>query len=70
MLGTFAGDVTLTFGARGGVYIMGGIVPKIYEIFRHSHFRERFNWARPLPPIFVHRPDLCGGASLSRPFWD
>ena len=44
MLGTFAGDVALTFGARGGVYIMGGIVPKIYEIFRHSHFRERFEF--------------------------
>lgn len=44
MLGTFAGDVTLTFGARGGVYIMGGIVPKIYEIFRNSHFRERFEF--------------------------
>ena len=29
MLGTFAGSVALTFGARGGVYIMGGIVPKI-----------------------------------------
>jgi glucokinase len=44
MLGTFAGDVTLTFGARGGVYIMGGIVPKISEIFRHSAFRERFEF--------------------------
>ena len=44
MLGTFAGDVALTFGARGGVYIMGGIAPKIYEIFRHSHFRERFEF--------------------------
>jgi glucokinase len=44
MLGTFAGDVALTFGARGGVYIMGGIVPKICEIFRHSAFRERFEF--------------------------
>jgi glucokinase len=44
ILGTFAGDVALTFGARGGVYIMGGIVPKIYEIFRHSAFRERFEF--------------------------
>jgi len=44
MLGTFAGDVALTFGARGGVYIMGGIVPKIREIFRHSAFRERFEF--------------------------
>ena len=44
MLGTFAGDVALTFGARGGVYIMGGIVPKIVEIFRLSAFRERFEF--------------------------
>jgi len=44
MLGTFAGDLALTFGARGGVYIMGGIVPKIIEIFRHSAFRERFEF--------------------------
>ncbi len=44
MLGSFAGDLALTFGARGGVYVMGGIVPKIYEIFRHSPFRERFEF--------------------------
>ena len=44
MLGTFAGSVALTYGARGGVYIMGGIVPKIIEFFRHSAFRERFEF--------------------------
>jgi len=44
MLGTFAGDAALTFGARGGVYIMGGIVPKIFETFRLSAFRERFEF--------------------------
>jgi glucokinase len=44
MLGTFAGSVALTYGARGGVYIMGGIVPKIFEFFRHSAFRERFEF--------------------------
>ncbi len=44
MLGTFAGDVALTLGARGGVYIMGGIVPKMLEVFRHSQFRERFEF--------------------------
>ena len=44
MLGTFAGDCALTFGALGGVYIMGGIVPRIVEIFRHSAFRERFEF--------------------------
>jgi len=44
ILGTFAGDIALTFGARGGVYIMGGIVPKMFEVFRHSAFRERFEF--------------------------
>lgn len=44
MLGTFAGDAALTLGARGGVYIMGGIVPKMLEVFRLSAFRERFEF--------------------------
>jgi glucokinase len=44
MLGTFAGSVALTYGARGGVYIMGGVVPRIFEFFRHSAFRERFEF--------------------------
>jgi glucokinase len=44
ILGSFAGDLALTLGARGGVYVMGGIVPKIYEIFRHSQFRKRFEF--------------------------
>lgn len=44
MLGTFAGSVALTFGARGGVYIMGGIVPKMLGTFIQSNFRERFEF--------------------------
>jgi glucokinase len=42
MLGTVAGDLALTFGARGGVYIAGGIVPKAKEAFANSRFRQRF----------------------------
>jgi glucokinase len=30
-LGSFAGNVALTFGARGGVYIAGGISPPIVD---------------------------------------
>jgi glucokinase len=41
-LGAFAGDVALMFGARGGLYIAGGIVPRIVEFTRRSEFRERF----------------------------
>jgi glucokinase len=42
MLGTVAGNLALTFGARGGVYIAGGIVPKTRDGFAASRFRERF----------------------------
>ncbi len=44
MLGTFAGSVALTYGARGGTYIMGGVIPRIVEFFKHSQFRERFEF--------------------------
>jgi glucokinase len=42
MLGTVAGNLALTLGARGGVYIAGGIVPRLGERFAESGFRERF----------------------------
>lgn len=42
MLGSFAGNVALTLGARGGVYIGGGIVPRVADLFFASSFRERF----------------------------
>ena len=42
LLGSFAGNVALTLGARGGVYIGGGIVPRLGERFFASRFRERF----------------------------
>lgn len=42
MLGTVAGNLALTLGARGGVYIGGGIVPRLGERFFASGFRQRF----------------------------
>jgi glucokinase len=42
MLGSFAGNVALTVGARGGVFIGGGIVPRLGDAFAQSRFRERF----------------------------
>ena len=42
MLGTMAGNLALTLGAKGGVYIGGGIVPRLGERFAASQFRERF----------------------------
>lgn len=41
-LGSVAGDLALTLGARGGVYIGGGIVPRLGARFDESPFRARF----------------------------
>lgn len=64
MLGTFAGSVALTFGARGGVYVMGGIIPKILGTFMQSSFRERFEfrgryraYLTDIPTYVVTRPN-------------
>ena len=41
-LGSIAGDVALMFGARAGVYIAGGIAPRILDFLERSEFRGRF----------------------------
>ena len=42
VLGSTAGDIALTLGARGGVFVAGGIAPRIIDILEKSPFRERF----------------------------
>jgi len=42
MLGTVASNLALTTGARGGIYIAGGIVPRLVEQIGKSEFRARF----------------------------
>lgn len=42
MLGGFAGNVALTVGARGGVFVAGGIAQKLADQLVASRFRERF----------------------------
>lgn len=41
-LGTAASDLALTLGAVGGIYIAGGIVPRLGSFFDRSGFRARF----------------------------
>lgn len=71
MLGTVASDVVLTLGARGGVYIGGGIVPRLGDYFRKSPFRARFEakgrfstYLRAVPVYVIHAPTpaLLGAA--------
>lgn len=42
LLGSVAGNLALTLGARGGVYLGGGIVPRLGAWFDTSPFRARF----------------------------
>ncbi|MBC8267892.1 MAG: glucokinase [Rhodospirillaceae bacterium] len=41
-LGSFAGDTAMTLSSQGGVFIGGGIVPRIADLLIDSPFRERF----------------------------
>ena len=41
-LGRFAGDVALLYGARGGIYVAGGIAPRILSFLSDGHFRAAF----------------------------
>lgn len=63
MLGTVAGNLALTLGARQGVYIAGGIVPRFVEALKASRFRERFEakgrfrgYLAPVPTHVVTHP--------------
>jgi glucokinase len=42
MLGDVAGNFALSFGAQGGVFIAGGIIPRIRDYLPRSQFRSRF----------------------------
>jgi len=73
LLGSFAGNVALTLGARGGVYIGGGIVPRLGERFFTSSFRQRFEAKGRFAPYLQAVPTALitdtlaalGGAALA-----
>lgn len=75
LLGTFAADAALTLGARGGVYVGGGLVPRYANRFARSGFRRRFEdkgrfsgYLAAIPTyLIVHElPAFLGLASLVR----
>jgi glucokinase len=73
MLGTIAGNLALTLGARGGIYVAGGIVPKLGSTFAQSAFRSRFEqkgrmqaYLAPIPTYVITHgvPAFLGAATL------
>jgi glucokinase len=73
MLGTIAGNLALTIGARGGIFIAGGIVPKLGSRFTQSNFRARFeakgrfrDYLAAIPTYVITHPEpaLLGAAML------
>jgi glucokinase len=65
-LGAVAGNVALTLGAHGGVYLAGGILPRWGALFDAKLFRARFEskgrmkeFVAPMPVFLVNAPDLA-----------
>jgi glucokinase len=72
VLGSFAGNLALTTGSLGGVYIAGGIVPRFVDYVKESEFRMRFetkgrmshlNKQTPTYIITEEQPGLMGAAA-------
>lgn len=66
MLGTVAGNLALTLGARGGIFIAGGILRHMPEYFARSQFRARFEekgriseYLEPIPAYLVLDEDAA-----------
>lgn len=63
MLGTVAGNLGLTVGSHGGVFVAGGIVPRFAEFFAASAFRRRFedkgrlsSFVKSMPTYLITHP--------------
>jgi glucokinase len=79
-LGSVAGNLALTLGARGGVYLGGGILPRLLDELQVSMFRQRFegkgrfqNYLSEIPTYVidtVDSPALLGASvALDRPYF-
>lgn len=64
-LGGIAGDLALAYGAFGGVYLAGGIVPRYLQALERSEFRASFeakgrmrNYVRSIPVYVILHPEV------------
>lgn len=75
VFGAIAGDLVLTLGAWSGVFLTGGMVPKMLDELRHSGFRQRFEHKGRFSPTMARvpsvavlhpHPGLLGAAAIAR----
>ncbi|MCE1695402.1 glucokinase, partial [Enterobacter hormaechei] len=68
-------NLALNIGAFGGVYIAGGIVPRFFDFFQKSGFRQGFeskgrftNYLQDIPVYLIthDKPGLLGAGSYIR----
>lgn len=73
--GAAAGDLVLTLGAWDGVFLPGGLVPRLMPWLQHSGFRQRFEHKGRFSPAMARiptlavthpQPGLLGAAALAR----
>ncbi len=73
MLGAVAADLAVTLGAQGGIYIGGGVVPRLGDYFADSPFRARFEkkgrfsaFTANIPTMLITAPfpGLTGAAAI------
>ncbi|MBU4434057.1 MAG: glucokinase [Alphaproteobacteria bacterium] len=76
ILGATAGDLALALGARGGVFIAGGIGPKVIDLLEAGSFRARFeakgrfvDYMKAIPTHVIMHPHtaLIGAAVAMTP---
>lgn len=65
-LGSIAGNLAVTLGATGGIYIAGGIPAKLGEYFFNSRFRSEFEakgrfdqYLKPMPTYLITHPFIA-----------
>jgi glucokinase len=66
MLGTVAGNLALTLGATGGIFIAGGILRRMPDYLAGSPFRARFedkgrfrDYLEPIPAYLILEEDIA-----------
>jgi len=59
VFGAIAGDLVLCTGAWDGVFLTGGLVPRMLDALRHSGFRQRFEHKGRFSPNMARVPSTA-----------